>query len=177
MKDKVPFYDVANKFFVGSVFVLLVVLLFFEDLKEIDYSAPIFLFAKDWNLLVTTVLLIVMYEIGFVLNRASSIIVAPILIKLRVWPKKAYDAEVSIISEKNKKFDSMTTELVLTRTHILLYTIVGILSLFTARKWVSILCLGLIVVFVLSGRKHNARINIIRENFAQQEAQREEEQN
>ena len=163
MKEKIPFYNIANMFFVGSVFTCIVAVLFNAQFESMNFSAPVFALAKDWNVVVSAVLLIVMYEIGFLLNRASSVIIEPILEKTKIWPKHPYANDVSEISKKNPKFQSMITELVLMRTHILLYFIVLILSLFSTYKWFSSVCAIFIVIFVLAGRKHNFKINKIRE--------------
>ena len=162
MKDKIPFYNIVNVFFVGSVFTLLVGVLFHKQICNVDLSNPFFTFAKDWSVVISAVLLIAMYEIGFILNRASSVIIGPILEKTKIWPKDQYDKDVSEISKDNPKFQSMITDLILVRTHIFLYVIVGILSFFSTYKWFAILCLLLIVIFVFAGRKNNARINKIR---------------
>lgn len=167
MKDKIPFYNVVNMFFVGSVFTFIVVVLFHDQFKRIDISAPIFTFLKDWDVVVSAVLLIVMYELGFILNRASSIIIEPILTKTNIWPKYPYDKDVSEISESNSKFQSMITELVLMRTHILLYFVVAVLSLFSAYKWFAAICIILIALFIFAGRKHNSKVNKIRKSTAQ----------
>ena len=167
MKDKIPFYNVVNMFFVGSVFTFITVILFHNDFKDINLSSPFFSFIKDWNIVISAILLIIMYELGFILNRASSIIIEPILTKTKIWPKEDYDIDVSEISEKNSKFQSMITELNLMRTHILLYFIIFWLSLFSIYKWFSIVCVILIVLFILGGQKHNAKINKIRKSAAQ----------
>ena len=131
MKDKIPFYNIVNMFFVGSVFTLLVAVLFHNQFNLIDLSSPIFTFAKDWSVIISAVLLIAMYEIGFILNRASSVILEPILTGTKLWPREQYDKDVSEISKDNPKFQSMITDLVLMRTHILMYFVVGIISTFS----------------------------------------------
>lgn len=164
MKNKIPFYNIVNMFFVGSIFTFIIVVLFHNKLGSVDFSKPIFIFMKDWNIITSTILLIVMYEIGFVLNRASSVIIEPILTKTKIWPKYQYDKDVSEISENNSKFESMITELVLTRTHILLYSVVGVISIFSTYKLFSVVCLALVIIFIFAGRKHNAKINKIRKS-------------
>ena len=164
MKDKIPFYNIVNMFFVGSVFTFIIAVLFHDHFKSIDLSSPIFIFSKDWSVVISTALLIAMYEIGFILNRASSVIIEPILVKTGIWPRYRYDKDVSEISKNNSKFQSMITELVLMRTHILLYFIVAILSLFSSYKWFSLICGLLILLFILAGQKHNSKINKIRKS-------------
>lgn len=169
MKDKMPFYNIANMFFVGSIFTFIILTLFHSLFRMVDVSAPIFAFLRDWSVVVSAILLIVMYEIGFILNRASSILIEPILTKTKIWPKYEYDKDVSEISEKNSKFQSMITELVLMRTHVLLYLITTVLSFFSPYKWFSGVSILLVILFVLSGRKHNAKINKIRKSTEEEQ--------
>lgn len=122
--------------------------------------------------IVSRLLIITMYEVGFIINRLSSIIIAPILEKTKIWPKEKYNIDISKISESNSKFQSMITELVLMRSHILAYLILGMLSLISNYKWLSIICVFLIVTFIVAGRKHNTRINIIRKSFEKEENER-----
>lgn len=171
MKDKIPFYNIANMFFVGAVFAIANVLLFHECLLDMDLSSQLYMTLKDWSIVATAAIIVVVFEIGFILNRASSVLIAPILEKTKIWPKEKYNLDVSELSNKHPKFQSMITDLVLIRTHILMYLILAIESLFSPYKLASLVCLSIILVIVFSGRKHNARINIMRKSFAEKEAE------
>lgn len=171
MKDKIPFYNIANMFFVGAVFAIANVLLFHECLLDMDLSSQFYMTLKDWSIVATAAIIVVVFEIGFILNRASSILIAPILEKTKIWPKEKYNLDVSELSNKHPKFQSMITDLVLMRTHILMYLILAIESLFSPYKLASLVCLSIILVIVFSGRKHNARINIMRKSYAEKEAE------
>jgi hypothetical protein len=171
MKDKIPFYNIANMFFVGAVFAIANVLLFHECLSDMDLSSQLYMTLKDWSIVATAAIIVVVFEIGFILNRASSVLIAPILEKTKIWPKEKYNLDVSELSNKHPKFQSMITDLVLMRTHILMYLILAIESLFSPYKLASLVCLSIILVIVFSGRKHNARINIMRKSFAEKESE------
>ncbi len=171
MKDKIPFYNIANMFFVGAVFAIANVLLFHECLLDMDLSSQLYMTLKDWSIVATAAIIVVVFEIGFILNRASSVLIAPILEKTKIWPKEKYNLDVSELSNKHPKFQFMITDLVLIRTHILMYLILAIESLFSPYKLASLVCLSIILVIVFSGRKHNARINIMRKLFAEKEAE------
>lgn len=171
MKEKIPFYNIANMFFVGAVFAIANVLLFHECLLDMDLSSQLYMTLKDWSIVATAAIIVVVFEIGFILNRASSVLIAPILEKTKIWPKEKYNLDVSELSNKHPKFQSMITDLVLMRTHILMYLILAIESLFSPYKLASLVCLSIILVIVFSGRKHNARINIMRKSFAEKEAE------
>ena len=84
MKDKIPFYNIVNMFFVGSIFSFVLAVLFND---YIDLTNPLFDFLKEWKIIVSALLIITMYEVGFIINRLSSIIIAPILEKTKIWPK------------------------------------------------------------------------------------------
>lgn len=171
MKDKIPFYNIANMFFVGAVFAIANVLLFHECLLDMDLSSQLYMTLKDWSIVATAAIIVVVFEIGFILNRASSVLIAPILEKTKIWPKEKYNLDVSELSSKHPKFQSMITDLVLMRTHILMYLILAIESLFSPYKLASLVCLSIILVIVFSGRKLNARINIMRKSYAEKVAE------
>lgn len=171
MKDKIPFYNVANMFFVGAVFSVFNILLFHKCILGIDLNSSVYVVLKDWSLVVTAAIIVIMFEIGFILNRASSILIAPVLERTKIWPKEKYDFDVLKLSRKDPKFQSIITELVLIRTHILLYLVLTVESLFSSYKLLSLACLALIIILLFSGRKHNARINTLRQSFAKQEAE------
>ena len=107
MKDKIPFYNIANMFFVGAVFAIANVLLFHECLLDMDLSSQLYMTLKDWSIVATAAIIVVVFEIGFILNRASSVLIAPILEKTKIWPKEKYNLDVSELSNKHPKFQFM----------------------------------------------------------------------
>ena len=109
-----------------------------------------------------------MFEIGFVINRISSILVEPILIKFKIWPRDGYSIDISEISQSNPKFQSMITEINLMRSHIFIYFVSCIMSFFLRKMEFSIISFFLIIVFVFGGRKHNNKINTIRKEYNKQ---------
>ena len=173
MKDKIPFYNIVNMFFVGAVFTFFSVLLLYEQIpidKIITYSD----FLSDWSVIIGVVLLVIMFELGFIINRLGSIIVAPILSKLKIWQKDPYGIDVSKISQRNQKFQSMITELVLMRSHVMMFIILFVMSLICSKYILSIFFATMIVVFILGGKKHNDKINIIRKHYHEEEEKEKE---
>lgn len=168
MKDKIPFYNIVNMFFVGAVFSLCLIILLhsyipFDRIKE---NAELL---SDWSVLISAVLLIAMYELGFIINRLGSIVIAPLYSnkKLRIWPKVDYKIDVSEIAQINPRFQSMITELNLTRSHIMMCAILSVIA-FIVGKWIwGVSFAILIIVFTFSGRKHNGKINVIRQSYSE----------
>lgn len=172
MKDNIPFYSIANMFFVGAVFSIVNILLFQDRFFSIALNDSLYQGMKDWSVVITAAAIVIVFEIGFILNRLSSIVIEPVLAKAKMWPIAQYGLDVSALSKEHPKFQSMITDLVLMRTHILLYLILAVEALFSQYKLAAVVFLLLIVVFVLAGRKHNSKINKMREDYAKQDAGR-----
>ena len=174
MKDKIPFYNIVNMFFVGAVFSLCLAILLsayipFEWIKE---NADLL---SDWSILISAVLLIAMYEIGFIINRMGSIIVALIYEKVKLWPKEDYGIDVSELAKSNSRFQSMITELNLMRSHIMMYFLLLVIS-FILGEWIlSVIFVALIIVFTFGGKKHNTKINTIRKQASEREIKAKQE--
>ena len=165
MKDKIPFYEIVNKFFVGAVFSFLFLVTISDRIALKNYYDQYKDIMKDFSVISSTILLISMYEVGFIINRLGSITVAPFLEKTGFWPKGEYRIDISEIKKDNNTFNTMILELVLIRSHILIYIILAMSAVICKKCILFIVFLVLILVFILSGRKHNDRINKIRADF------------
>ena len=163
MKDKIPFYNIVNMFFVGAVFSIAVFLLLHE---KITVKPQYIALAHDWSVLFSALLIIIMYEVGFIINRAGSVLIDTLLVKTKIWPRNEYGVDVSNISASNPKFQAMITELNLMRSHVFIYIILSVISVFLKEYWLTLLFAGVVIVFILGGRKHNEKINAIREYHA-----------
>jgi hypothetical protein len=177
MKEKIPYYNIVNMFFVGVVFSLCLAFLLHEDIP-LDWLEEHAGILSDWGLLISAVLLVAMYELGFIINRMGSIIVAPILEKTKIWKKDKYDIDISEIASKNAKFQSMITELVLMRSHIMMCVLLFTISVCKKQWSWSLIFVGAMLVFVFGGMKHNSKINKIRKRYhenKQDETQRNQQ--
>lgn len=172
MKDKIPFYEIINKFFVGAVFTIFFVIVTADKLSLVDLYNKYATILKDWSVLVATILLIAMYEIGFIINRAGSAFIAPLLEKTKIWPKKEYGIDVSEIKETNKTFNAMITENILSRSQILMFLLLFVIALVCMKWFFAIAFLLCIIILIFAGKKHNEKINKIRDD----EKERKEKQ-
>lgn len=163
MKEKIPFYNIVNMFFVGCVFVLFLAPLFFDsiNLESIKNKSE---YLSDWITIISVFVIVAMFEIGFVINRLGSIIVEPIFVVLKIWPREKYDVKISEISQSNAKFQSMITELNLMRSHIMICLIILSIALSMGKYLYALGMLSLLCIFSIGGRKHNTKINIIRKS-------------
>jgi len=161
MKEKIPFYNIVNMFFVGCVFVIFSIP-FFIDAIGLDTVKKYSEIMSNWTGIISVVAIVAMFEIGFIINRLGSIIVEPLYVILKIWPREKYDAKISEISQSNAKFQSMITELNLMRSHIMICLIILIAALFLGKFLYALSMFALICIFSFGGRKHNTKINIIR---------------
>lgn len=174
MKDKIPFYNIVNMFFVGAVFSLCLVILLWGYIP-FDWIQENADWLSDWSILISAILLIAMYELGFIINRMGSIIVAPFYQKIKLWPIGQYSIDVSELAQSNPRFQSMITELNLMRSHIMMCLLLLMLSLFLG-KWIwSGSFVVLIVVFTFGGKKHNTKINVIRKQATERKEKEKQE--
>lgn len=161
MKEKIPFYNIVNMFFVGCVFVIFTIPFFIGaiDLDAIKKYSEIM---SNWTGIISVAAIAAMFEIGFIINRLGTIIIEPLYVVLKIWPREKYDVKVSEISQSNAKFQSMITELNLMRSHIMICLIILIAALFLGKFLYALSMFALICIFSFGGRKHNTKINIIR---------------
>lgn len=161
MKEKIPFYNIVNMFFVGCVFVIFTIP-FFIGAIDLDATKKYSEIMSNWTGIVSVAAIAAMFEIGFIINRLGSIIIEPLYVVLKIWPREKYDVKVSEISQSNAKFQSMITELNLMRSHIMICLIILIAALFLGKFLYALSMFALICIFSFGGRKHNTKINIIR---------------
>ena len=161
MKGKIPFYNIVNMFFVGCVFVIFTIP-FFIGAIDLDATKKYSEIMSNWTGIISVAAIAAMFEIGFIINRLGSIIIEPLYVILKIWPREKYDAKISEISQSNAKFQSMITELNLMRSHIMICLIILITALFLGKFLYALSMFALICIFSFGGRKHNTKINIIR---------------
>lgn len=168
MKEKIPFYEIANMFFTGASFSVIFVILFYNYSNFGERLLSILSNVKDWSIVVSAALLVAMYEIGFILNKISSVLLGKLLEKT-IWPREKYDVSVSQIEEKNSKFKSLNTELHVTRTHIVMYLIFFIISLFLKKWFFAMGFFAVSVIFIFAGRRTNNFMNKIKKGYMTKE--------
>ena len=165
MKDKIPFYEIVNMFFTGAVFSIVLICLLYNNINISDKSKAIIEYCEKWSIVVGAGVLVLMYEVGFLLNKISAVTLGYILPGLKIWPRVEYSIDVSKIEMENANFRSMNVELHVVRTHIVMYLILGVVAA-VVKKWiVAIAFFALIVVFVFSGRRTNNFMNKIKDGY------------
>ena len=151
MKEKIPFYEVANLFFVGAVFSLFFGITVYSE-KTAEYYQELFHLCKQ-SVLISSALVVIVFELGLIINRIGSLVIEPALRLIKTWPYRKPKCSLNDIKRKDYTFAANIRNYGVYRSQVVIWFIVLIAST-VCQKWLfalaSILLIGL---FVLSGRK------------------------
>lgn len=158
MDIKLPLYNILNFLLTGFVFISCLLLMHLDivgDFIMSEYYNRIAAMSESALLLCA---ISIAYEIGFVLNRASSVLVEPILKKAQIVP---FNDDYVLYNRKIKEFSIMNVlsrEYALSRTSILLFFALSIIAM-TSCKWNLMIVFAVCtLIFILSCRRHASKI-------------------
>lgn len=158
MKEKLSLYEYLNFVLIGLIFAGCCVLIckdtemiktIFEEIKALSLGIEV---------VITFILFGLIYEIGFIINRIGSIMIEPILKKLKL----VYFIDDYVLFNKRKKeypiMNTLSREFALARTQISMFLILLLISLIEKQYLFTIVFALLIILFTLSMRKHSKKI-------------------
>ena len=151
MKDKIPFYEVANLFFVGVVFTLFFGITI-NSVKTAEYYQKLFDLCKQ-SVLISSALVVIMFEFGLIINRIGSLIIEPVLKMTKIWPFRTPKCSLNAIKRKDYTFAANVRNYGVYRSQVVIWLSVLIASLICKKWWFALASVLLIGLFVLSGRK------------------------
>ena len=160
MNTTIPFYDIVNRFLLGCLFVAGVfvfhayeILLFISDfMQKIKIPTGI-------ETIITIFMVAVIYEIGAILNRISSVGTEEFLIAIEFWPKRSNPVWFSKAKEYHKILPILARGYDFAKGQITLFFFFALYSM-TQYCWrYMILCFAFTIIFVASGRKQSKLIN------------------
>lgn len=158
MEIKIPFYNILNMFLTGLVFIGGCIIIFPEYTLTVLNNEIIKNLGTGPEIISTVCVFAVAYEIGLIINRIGSVIIEPILKRLKWIP---FDDDYVKFNKKKKEYPIMSTlsrEFALSRTGIALFLILLVLSATTSKKLLVITCAVITAVYYLSCKKHAAKI-------------------
>lgn len=165
MEIKLPLYNILNMLLTGFVFWAGIITLYPVALMD-AVTGEIFL---KLSTLPQIILLLCLgastYEIGFILNRAGSIIVEPILIKYKFsqFPKSYFQ-----YLEASKEFtmlEILSREYALSRTSTIEFLLLAVWSAGICKWWLGGFYFAIAVIFLFSCIKHSAKITAVLEAY------------
>lgn len=164
MEIKVPFYNILNMFLTGLVFIGGCVIIFPDTAMAVLNSDIIKNLGAGPEIVVTVCTFAVAYEAGLIINRTGSVLLEPFL-KWAKWIP--FNDNYTLFNQKKKEYPIMSTlsrEYALSRTGIVLFLSLLILSVLKA-KWLLVsICAVITVIYFFSCRKHAEKIVDLMQN-------------
>ncbi len=158
MNTKIPFYNILNMFLTGLVFIGGCVIIFPDTATAVLNSEIIKNLGTGPEIVVTVCAFAIAYEVGLIINRAGSVILEEILKRTKLIP---FNDDYTLFNQKKKEYPIMSTlsrEYALSRTGIVLFLTLLVLSL-VGSKWIMVIICGIITAInFLSCKKHAGKI-------------------
>lgn len=158
MEIKVPFYNVLNMFLTGLIFMSGCTIIY-PDLAASFLKSDVILNLQTYpEIILTVCALSVAYEVGLIINRIGSVVVEPVLKKLKAIP---FDDNYVKYNTKKKEFPIMNTlsrEFALSRTGIVLFGILTAAAIYGKNIFFIRVYAATTFVYFLSYRKHAGKI-------------------
>lgn len=158
MEIKIPFYNILNMFLTGIIFISMYVMIFPDTAVAVLNNDIIKNLGAGPEIVVTICAFAIAYEFGLIINRMGSIILEPFLKWTKLIP---FDDDYVKFNIKKKEYPIMSTlsrEYALSRTGVVIFLILLLLSLFTS-NWALAIVFGCVtVIYYLSCRKHSTKI-------------------
>lgn len=168
METKIPFYNVTNIFLLGILVISSIIYVYNTDIWAFilyyNRRGPhISTFVQSLLFLFS---LGIIYEVGLIVNRISSIVFEFLLKKINLIPR--FDKSYYIFNQAKKEYPMLSTlsrEYAVSRGHVCVWTLLAIFFMIHQR-W--ILCLSSVILaflFFCSMRKFSLKIETITSNY------------
>ena len=166
MNTTIPFYDIANRFLLGFLFVAGMfiihaygILVFISELMQ-KFKIP-----AGAETIITICFVAAIYEIGVILNRISSVATEEFLIKIKAWPERSDYVWYNKAKKHYKILPILAREYDFYKGHITLFLLLAIYSIVQCCWLYLIVCFAFAIIFIVSGRKQSKRINVLVKEF------------
>ena len=158
MEIKIPFYNILNMFLTGLVFFGGCAVVFPMDTLNLLKNEIITSIGTGPEIVFTVCAFAAAYEIGLIINRIGSVIIEPVLKKVKLIP---FDNDYVKYNKKKKEYpimDILSREFALSRTGIALFVILSVLAV-CAHAWIWSIVFALVgIVYFFSCKKHAQKI-------------------
>ncbi|WP_346663180.1 hypothetical protein [uncultured Merdimonas sp.] len=164
METKIPFYNILNMFLTGLVFIGGCAIIFPDTVEAVLNSDIIKNLGTGPEVVVTVCIFSAAYEVGLIINRTGSVILEPFMKFTKLIP---FNDDYTLFNQKKKEYSIMSTlsrEYALSRTGIVLFLSLMILSAFLS-KWSLVIIWAVISgIYFLSCRKYAGKIVELMQN-------------
>lgn len=158
LNEKIPFYNIINMLLIGFVFTGFIIILFFKNISVYIPNINDYIKGISFETIVTASCLAIIYEIGFIINRISSVITETILKHFKLIP---FNNDYKKFNDRKKQYPIMeilSREYALSRNSLTLFLILMIISISIHNFKFSLLFFFITLLFYFSTRKHSTKI-------------------
>ena len=158
MKPKFSIYQYLNFILTGLIFSGCTIVVFSKNVDDITLIKNISGLSLGIETIIVFIMIGIIYELGFIINRIGSILIEPIYKKLHFVK---FNDDYKRFNEAKKDYpilDVLSREYALSRTQISLYLILAILSIIKHQWILLIIFLLLVLLFSISMFKHSKKI-------------------
>lgn len=167
METKIPFYNLVNIFLLGLLFITgLAYITAPRWVVHVEHYEILFQLANQWTFLLSLIAIGVIYEIGVIINRISSIIVENICERWGLIHKKEENYAAFNVAKKEYPFlYTLSREYGFSRGNLTLWLILAIISVCYKDWGFGLVSLLLSVLFLFSMRKFSSKIQSIIKDY------------
>lgn len=165
MEIKIPLYNILNMFLTGFVFLAGIIILYPVTLIEVVTEEVFIKLSTVPEIILLLCLISSSYEIGLILNRVGSVVIEPVLIKLKIIRFSENYSVYAGASKKTPMLNTISREYALSRTSVVEFLILSIWSICIGKWLLSVCYLVIATIFLFSCRKHSAKIATVVEMF------------
>lgn len=158
MEIKIPIYNILNMFLTGLVFMGCLAIIYPECALNILKNDIIVNIETGPEIIFTVCTFAAAYEIGLIINRIGSVLIEPFLRRIKIIP---FNDDYIKYNNQKKEFPILNTlsrEFALSRTGIVLFTILAIAAFDTSKYKIAGIYLIIAFIYLLSCRKHAKKI-------------------
>lgn len=169
MEVKVPFYNILNMLLTGLIFIGVVGFLFIDLSKSVIESGVLQSLATVGSVVLTICFLAIAYEVGLIINRIGSLMLEPIAKKTKAIPFNDDYVKFNIKRNKYPIMENLSREYALSRTKVVLFVLLAIISLFSPKRILFIVMILLAILYFFSYKKFAEKIVAIMDEPAEKE--------
>ena len=158
MEFKIPFYNILNMFLTGLTFLGGLVLLHPDVFINIISNRIWMEFSTGFEIIFVICVFSAVYEVGLIFNRLGSVLIEYLLIKIKIIKFDENYKEYNDVKKNYPIMDTLSREYSLSRTSLTLFLILAILAFIECKNKLCGLFLIIMIIFLLSCKKHSKRI-------------------
>ena len=166
MDIKFPLYNILNMFLTGFVFLACVIITLYPDASiEIVTKNAFINLSTVPEMILLLCFIASSYVIGLIINRVGSIVIEPILIKMKFLSFSKNYALYTKASNRITILHILSREYALSRTSAVEFIILAIWSICINKFLLSICYFTISIIFLFSCKKHSAKISTVVKMF------------